>query len=52
MQPSKPDNYGDGLPTASADVCPVRTLPTAAKPMTSAELARQLKAQALQGGDS
>ena len=51
MQP-KPDHFGDGLPTANADVCPVRTLPTAAKPMTSAELARQLKAQALRGGEA
>lgn len=52
MQPSKPDCFGDGLPTANADVCPVRTLPTAAKPITSTELARKLKEQALgQGGE-
>ena len=49
MQQPKPDTYGDGLPSATADQCPVRTLPTAAQPVTAAELARQLKRLALGG---
>ena len=54
MQP-KPNNWGDGLPTAGADQCPSRNLPTAAQtpaPTAAAELARQLKAKALRGGEA
>ena len=51
MQP-KPDHFGDGLPSANADQCPISSLPTQAPPVTAAELARQLKAQALRGGES
>jgi len=49
MQQPKPDTYGDGLPSATADQCPIRSLPTAAQPVTAAELARQLKRLALGG---
>jgi hypothetical protein len=40
MQQPKPDSYGDGLPSATADQCPIRSLPTAAQPVTAAEIGR------------